>query len=66
MEGRLNTMNITEQTLNQIDQNHMKARIILMNALAAHQNNDCEDYNTAVEAALDYLSRNEDLLKEAI
>ena len=59
-------MNITEQTLKQIDQNHMKARIILMNALAAHQNNDCDDYNTAIEAALDYLNRNEDLLKEVM
>lgn len=57
---------MTEQALNQIDTNSTKARIILMNALAAHQNNDCDDYNTAIEAALDYLNRNEDLLKEVM
>ena len=56
-------MNMTEQMLNQIDNNQMKARIILKNALAAHQSDDCDDYNTAVEAALDYLDRIDDLLK---
>ena len=59
-------MNITEQTLNQIDSNHMKAMVILKNALAAHQNDDCDDYNTALEIALEYMNRNDELLKEVM
>lgn len=60
------TMKLTEEMMNQIDQNNMKARAILQAALDAHQNNDtAEDYNLVVEAALDYLTKNYHLLDQA-
>lgn len=58
-------MKMTEDMLNKVDQNNMKARAILQAAIDSHQDGDHEDYNLVVEAALDYLTKNYHLLDEA-
>ena len=57
-------MKMTEDTLNKVDQNNMKARAILMTLVDAHQNDGNEDLTIVIEAALDYLNRNHDLFNE--
>ena len=60
----MNTMKMTEDMLNKVDQNNMKARAILMTLVDAHQNDGNEDLTIVIEAALDYLNRNHDLFNE--
>lgn len=57
-------MKMTEDMLNKVDQNNMKARAILMTLVDAHQNDGNEDLTIVIEAALDYLNRNHDLFNE--
>ena len=57
-------MKMTEDMLNKVDQNNMKARAILMTLVDAHHNDGNEDLTIVIEAALDYLNRNHDLFNE--
>lgn len=59
-------MKMTEDMLNQIDENFTKARVILLTYLEAHQNDGSEDHITVIEVAMDYLNRVEELLNEAL
>ena len=50
-------MKMTEDKLNQIDENFTKARAILMTYLDAHQHDGSEDHTIVIEAAMDYMNR---------
>ncbi len=57
-------MKMTEEQLNQIDENFRKARVILMTYLDAHQNDGSEDHTTVIEVVMDYMNKIEDIMKE--
>lgn len=59
-------MKMTEDKLNQIDENFTKARAILMTYLDAHQHDGSEDHTIVIEAAMDYMNRVNTLLNESM